>query len=70
MLECNSRDSTLSIVNVLDAADVLIENIKMLPKRYKSPLLGYLNVSHTYADLVTGMFASDAKICLTILWHM
>lgn len=62
--ECLSaipRDSTLSIVNVLDAADVLIENIKMLQKRYKSPLLGYLNVSHTYADLVTGIFASDAK---------
>lgn len=55
------RDSTLSIVNVLDAADDLVEQIKLLQKRYKNPLLGFLNVSHTYAALVAGMFASDAK---------
>lgn len=55
------RDYTLSIANVLDAADSLIEQIKLLQKRYKSPLLGFLNVSHTYAELVLGMFASDAK---------
>lgn len=55
------RDSSLSIVNLLDAADSLIEHIQLLQKRYKSPLLGFLNVSHTHAALVSGMFASDAK---------
>lgn len=61
------RDDTLSIVHILDTSDTLVENIRLLQKRYKSPLLGFLNVSRTYAAVVTGMFAADAK---NILKHI
>lgn len=61
------RDNSLSILHILDISDALVENIKMLQKKYKNPLLGFLNVSKTYAAVVTGMFASDAK---NILKHI
>ncbi|KAF3991622.1 hypothetical protein FT662_01620 [Candidozyma haemuli var. vulneris] len=61
------RDDSLSIMHIIDISEALIENIKTLQKRYKNPLLGFLNVSRTYAAVVTGMFASDAK---NILKHI
>lgn len=61
------RDDTLSILHIIEISDKLVENIQNLQKRYKNPLLGYLNVSKTYAAVVTGMFASDAK---NILKHI
>lgn len=61
------RDDTLSIVHILDISDALVGNIRNLQKKYKSPLLGFLNVSHTYAAVITGMFAADAK---NILKHI
>lgn len=61
------RDETLSIIHILDTSDTLVENIRLLQKRYKNPLLGFLNVSRTYAAVVTGMFAADAK---NILKHI
>lgn len=67
VLKTLPRDDTLSILHILDISDALIDNIKTLQKRYKNPLLGFLNVSRTYAAVVTGMFASDAK---NILKHI
>lgn len=61
------RDDTLSIVHILDISDVLVGNIRSLQKKYKAPLLGFLNVSRTYAAVITGMFAADAK---NILKHI
>lgn len=61
------RDDTLSLVHVLAIADALVNQIKLLQKKYKNPLLGYLNVSRTYAAVVTGMFALDAR---NILKHI
>lgn len=55
------RDKTLSIIHILDTSDTLVENIRLLQKRYKHPLLGFLNINRTYADVVTGMFAADAQ---------
>lgn len=61
------RDDTLSIVHILDISDNIVKDIKQLQKRYKNPLLGFLNVSRTVAAVVTAMFASDAK---NILKHI
>lgn len=61
------RDDTLSIVHILGTSDALVQNIQLLQKRYKTPLLGFLNVGRTYAAVVTGMFAADAR---NILKHI
>lgn len=61
------RDNTVSIVHILDICEELVGNIRMLQKRYKFPLLDFLNVSHTYASVVTEMFGSDAN---NILKHI
>lgn len=61
------RDDTLSIIHILETSDALVDNVRLLQKRYKSPLLGFLNVGRTYAAVVTGMFAADA---LNILKHI
>ncbi|CAK7892402.1 hypothetical protein CAAN1_01S09868 [[Candida] anglica] len=61
------RDDTLSIIHILDISDSIVGDIKMLQKRYKSPLLGFLNVSRTTAAVITGMFASDSR---NILKHI
>lgn len=61
------RDDTLNIGHVLDIADTLTNTIKLLQKRYKTPLLGIINISRTYATVVTGMFALDSK---NILKHI
>lgn len=61
VLKTLPRDNSLSILHIIDISDALVENIRTLQKRYKNPLLGFLNVSKTYAAVVTGMFASDAK---------
>ncbi|KAG7661380.1 uncharacterized protein J8A68_005075 [[Candida] subhashii] len=59
------RDNTLSVIHVFNICDSLVGDIKTLQKRYKNPLLGFLNVSRTVAAITTGMFASDAKVILT-----
>lgn len=61
------RDDTLSVIHILDISDNIVKDIKQLQKRYKNPLLGFLNVSRTVAAVVTAMFASDAK---NILKHI
>ncbi|ODV79451.1 uncharacterized protein CANTADRAFT_52308 [Suhomyces tanzawaensis NRRL Y-17324] len=61
------RDDTLSIIHVLNICDSMIEDIKMLQKRYKNPLLGFLDVKRTVAAVVIAMFAADAK---NILRHI
>ena len=61
------RDNTVSIAHVLDIADCLIEDVKLLQKRYKSPLLGFLDLAKNHAALTMGMFASDSK---NILKHI
>lgn len=61
------RDNTLDIVHILDISDSIVSDIKMLQKRYKSPLLGFLNVSRTVGAVISGMFAADAK---NILKHI
>lgn len=61
------RDNTLDILHILDISDSIVSDIRMLQKRYKNPLLGFLNVSRTVAAVITGMFAADAK---NILKHI
>lgn len=61
------RDDTLSIVHIFDISDSIVSDIRLLQKRYKLPLLGFLNVSRTVAAVVTGMFALDSK---NILEHI
>ncbi|OBA19662.1 hypothetical protein METBIDRAFT_79658 [Metschnikowia bicuspidata var. bicuspidata NRRL YB-4993] len=61
------RDNTVSVTHVLNIADCLVEDVKLLQKRYKNPLLGFLNVSKTHAAVVMGMFASDSE---NILRHI
>lgn len=67
LLENLPRDDTLSIIHVLDISDNIIQDIKTLQKRYKNPLLGFLNVSKTVATVMTSMFAADSK---NILKHI
>ncbi|EGW34736.1 uncharacterized protein SPAPADRAFT_53159 [Spathaspora passalidarum NRRL Y-27907] len=59
------RDDTLSVIHVLNICDMIVDDIKKLQKRYKAPLLGFLNVAHTVAAITTGMFASDVRVILT-----
>lgn len=61
------RDDTLNVVHILDISDSIVADIKLLQKRYKQPLLGFLNVSRTVAAVITGMFALDSK---NILKHI
>lgn len=67
LLAALPRDNTVSIAHVLDIAEQLVENTKRLQKRYKHPLLGFLDLPKTYAAVVMGMFASDSK---NILKHI
>lgn len=55
------RDDTISLMHVMDIAEQLVKTIKLLQSRYKQPLLGFLDVSKTYAAVVTCMFASDSQ---------
>lgn len=64
-LETLPRDNTVSILHVLEIADSLIKDIKFLQKRYPHPLLDFLNIGRTYAEVVTDLFALDAQKILT-----
>lgn len=64
-LETLPRDSTLNVLHVLNIADNIVKDIKVLQKRYPSPLLEFLNIGRTYAEVVTNLFALDAKKILT-----
>ncbi|CAI5758750.1 unnamed protein product [Candida verbasci] len=61
------RDNTSNILHILNICDTLVDDIKKLQKRYKNPLLGFLNVAKVVASLTTGRFAKD---CETILIHI
>lgn len=61
------RDDTLSIMHILDISDKIVQDIRNLQKRYKNPLLGFLDVPKTVAAVITGMFAADSK---NILKHI
>lgn len=61
------RDDTLNIVHILNISDSIVDDIRALQKRYKNPLLGFLNVPRTSAAVITGMFASDSR---NILKHI
>lgn len=67
LLSVLPRDDTLSILHILDICDNIVADIKMLQKRYKYPLLGFLNIPRTVAAVITGMFSADAK---NILKHI
>lgn len=64
-LETLPRDDTVNVVHVLEIADNLIKDIKFLQKRYPHPLLDFLNIGRTYAEVVTDLFALDAQKILT-----
>lgn len=55
------RDDTLNLLHVLSISESIVHDIQILQRRYKSPLLGFLNVSRTSAAIMTGMFAPDSK---------
>ncbi|KAK6456182.1 uncharacterized protein RJT20DRAFT_128003 [Scheffersomyces xylosifermentans] len=55
------RDNTLNISHILTIADGIVDDVKSLQKRYKNPLLGFLNVPRVVAAVLTTMFAADAK---------
>lgn len=61
------RDDTLDISHVLEISNELVSDIRLLQKRYKNPLLGFLPIAKTFASVVTSMFAVDAK---NILRHI
>lgn len=61
------RDDTLSIIHILDISDSIVADIRMLQKKYKNPLLGFLHVARTVGAVNTAMFAADAK---NILKHI
>ncbi|WPK23934.1 hypothetical protein PUMCH_001184 [Australozyma saopauloensis] len=54
------RDDTISVLHVLDIADGIIKDIKFLQKRYPHPLLDFMNIGRTYAEIVSTLFAADA----------
>lgn len=61
------RDDTLNIIHIIDISDKIVADVRKLQKRYKNPLLGFLNVPHIAAAVITGMFAADSK---NILKHI
>lgn len=67
LLENLPRDNSLNILHVLDISDSIVNDIKGLQKKYKNPLLGFLNVSKTVGAVMTSMFAVDSK---NILKHI
>ncbi|CAH6718934.1 uncharacterized protein CLIB1444_01S17766 [[Candida] jaroonii] len=67
LLENLPRDNSLNILHVLDISDSIVGDIKSLQKKYKNPLLGFLNVSKTVGAVMTSMFAVDSK---NILKHI
>lgn len=59
------RDNTINVLHVLEIADNIVKDIKFLQKRYPTPLLEFLNIGRTYAEIVTGLFAMDAHKILS-----
>ena len=55
------RDDSVTIKHVLQVCDNIIDDVKFLQKKYKSRLLGFLEVSRTFASVVTDKFANDSK---------
>ena len=60
------RNGSVNVIHIINVCDSLIADIK-LQKRYKNPLLGFLNVARTVASITTGMFASDAEATLNYI---
>lgn len=61
------RNGSVNVIHIINVCDSLIADIKKLQKRYKNPLLGFLNVARTVASITTGMFASDAEATLNYI---
>ncbi|KAL6453780.1 hypothetical protein SBY92_005353 [Candida maltosa Xu316] len=61
------RNGTVNVLHLVNVCDTLIQDIKKLQKKYKNPLLGFLNVARTVASITTGMFASDAEATVTYI---
>lgn len=59
------RDNTISVLHILEIADNIIKDIKFLQKRYPVPLLEFLNIGRTFAEVVTGLLAMDAHKILS-----
>lgn len=55
------RDNTVSVLHLLEIADNIVKDVKFLQKRYPYPLLNYLNIGRTYAEVFTDLFALDAQ---------
>lgn len=55
------RDDSINVIHMINVCEALVKDIRDLQKRYKNPLLGFLNVSRSVAAITTGMFASDAQ---------
>lgn len=55
------RDDSLTIKHVLQVCDNIIDDVKFLQKKYKSRLLGFLEVSSTFSTVVTEKFSNDSK---------
>lgn len=54
-------DASLNFGHVSLIAESITDDAQLLTKRYPNPLLGYLYIPHTYAQLTTALFALDSK---------
>lgn len=61
LLSSVPRDNSLEAGHVIVVAEKIVVDIRLLQKRYPSPLLGFLNVAVTCARLITAMFGEDSK---------
>lgn len=61
------RDDTLNLIHILNICDTIVDDLRYLQKKYKYPLLGFLNVPKTVGSVITTMLSADAK---NILKHI
>ncbi|CAH2446116.1 hypothetical protein PP7435_CHR1-0392 [Komagataella phaffii CBS 7435] len=57
-------DNTIDLIHIADLSRKIVEDTKMLQKRYKHPLLGKIPIAPTYAKRIITDFAVDAKYML------
>ena len=61
------RNGSVNVIHIINVCDSLIADIKKLQKRYKNPLLGFLNVARTVASITTECLLVMLKQLLTTL---
>ncbi|ODV94181.1 hypothetical protein PACTADRAFT_25154, partial [Pachysolen tannophilus NRRL Y-2460] len=61
LLKSIPTDNSLGLIHIVEVANSVIEDARMLTKRYPNPLLGFLYIPHTCAGFTTATFAADAK---------